>query len=206
MLKVYFNILLLVTFYAITLKSAEGQGKEFDVYNKIELTKRELIADKVDTFLIYTTGCVGCEILYKKGYEPSCECISEGVNASIIWQVGGKSYLKQISCCFETTTNIDELPDVFSFYEKNKSRLQKTEVGIRKVKADGTVIISKPASTSHYSFQEVVMKNGASEYNFEVKDYQKEGEFADAWRKYKWLEAQVKWVNIIDNKLRAITE
>lgn len=203
MLKLYFNILLLVSFYTITLKSAEGQDKGFDVYERIEAAKVELTANKVDTFLIYTTGCVGCEILYEKGHEPPCECVSEGVNARIIWRVDGKNYLKQISCCKETITTLENLPDVFLFYENNKSRLQKTEVGIRKVKADGTVIISVPLSVIHYSFQEIEMKHGASLYDFVIKDYQKEGEGSAAWRNYKWVEAQVEWVNVIDKELKA---
>lgn len=91
---------------------------------------------------------------------------------------------------------------MFSYYKVNEVRFQKTDVGVRKVKADGSVIISVPASISHYSFQEVEMKQGASHYNFEIKDYQKEGEYSAAWRKYKWLEAQIEWVNIVDEQLR----
>ncbi|TPE45133.1 hypothetical protein [Pontibacter mangrovi] len=199
-------MLLVVAFSILTLGSVKGQEAKFDVYGKVELARQELVTSKVDTFLIYTTGCVGCYILYEKGQEPPCACEGEGVNAKIIWQKDGKSYLKQISCCYENVMGLKELPDVFSFYENNKAILQKTEIGIRKVKADGAIIISVPASISHYSFQEVEMRQGTSEYEFELKDYQKEGEYSKAWKRYEWLEAQIKWVELIDEKLTSASE
>lgn len=50
MLKLYFNILLLVSFYTITMKSAEGQDKKFDVYERIEAAKQELLVNKVNLY------------------------------------------------------------------------------------------------------------------------------------------------------------
>ncbi|MBF9255179.1 hypothetical protein I2I11_17915 [Pontibacter sp. 172403-2] len=202
MLKLYYKILLAAAFSMIALKSAKGQGEKYDVNEKIEIARQELMESKADTFLIYTTGCTGCYILHEKGYEPPCACEDESLNAKILWKEKGQSYLKEISCCNETVAKLNKLPGIFSFYEVHKTKLQKTKVGTTEVKNDGAKVISLPPSISHYSYQGVVMKLGHSVYEFYIKDYQKEGEYAEEWKKYLWLEAQAEWVKLIEKELK----
>jgi hypothetical protein len=185
----------------IAIEVATGQNERFDVYEKIEAAKQVLITTNIDTFLVYTTGCVGCEILYDEGKEPTCACENESLEAKIVWHAAGRSYMKTINCCNETETLLDSMPDVFTFYEANKANLKISDIGVVKTKSGGGKIIFLPPSVSHYSFQKVDMRHGASMYEFVMKDYQKEGEHSGVWKKYKWIKSQIEWVDLINSKL-----
>jgi len=95
-----------------------SQDRTFDEIDKIaESNAKKLLSDKkTEQVLIYSTGCIGCDII------ANCTCEFGDKETYLIWTESEKTFIQSIDCCYislKKEVNLDEVLNFLNLNSKN---------------------------------------------------------------------------------------
>jgi hypothetical protein len=128
---------------ALSLSSSE-QAIDYRIQKEIEILK----VAQVDTFLIYSVPCVGCESIVSLD-----TCLYEEQPWYLLWKQSTNYYLKKIDFCKNYNSILLDTLNPLSFYLANSSKIAGEEIKPPKYMKSKNVAIS--SSVDHTWFYEL---------------------------------------------------
>lgn len=157
---------------------------------------KKLKKAKVDSVLIYESGCIGCvQLADTSGTTPRCNTPYGNVSVYFIWKIKGESFIKKFDYCsaYQTIKLKNSTDHLFNFYGENIEFWNKDKdfwKTFNKLSFEEKFKLISP-EPDHYGFDKIYFKN----YEFEVKDT---FEIQKIDKSLVWVDKQKEWVSSVD--------